>query len=62
MDKLMTLIDVSKELGVSRMTVYRLVRVKAIDSYRVGSQYRVSRYQLDKYLAENRVKANGNGQ
>ena len=50
--KYMTPIEVSKELGVCRLTVYTLIRKRILAAHVVGNQYRVSREQLDKYLTE----------
>ena len=56
MDELMTLKDVQKVLHIGRQSLYTLVRTRALGAYVVGNQYRVSREQLDKYLAGQRTR------
>ncbi len=46
----LTVKEVAKLLGVSRNTLYRLVRSKKLRSIRVGRQIRVPRSALEEYL------------
>lgn len=51
-NKLLTLQEVADYLGVSVYTVRRRVRAKKLQAFKVGGQYRVSRYALDLMLQE----------
>lgn len=45
-----TVPQIAAELGVSKMTVYRLVHAGEIPSYKVRNLYRVKRTDFDAYL------------
>jgi excisionase family DNA binding protein len=45
-----TVYEIARELGVSKMTVYRLVHSGAIASHRIGRSFRIKREALDAYL------------
>jgi len=42
--------QVSKLLGVSTKTVYRLLRVGALDSLKIGREFRVPKVNVMKYV------------
>lgn len=49
--------DVALELGVGKMTVYRLLQAGAIPGYRFGRRYRVRPEDLAAYIRDSRVEA-----
>jgi excisionase family DNA binding protein len=48
--KWMSVDDVADELGINKMTVYRMLAAGAIVSYRFGRVYRVKPEDLDVYI------------
>lgn len=52
---LLTVGDVASELRVSRTTVHRLIRRGELRAHALGSQYRITRKDLDRYLRGARV-------
>lgn len=52
---LLTVGDVASELRVSRTTVHRLIRRGELRAHALGSQYRITREDLDRYLRGARV-------
>ncbi len=55
----MSLEEVAEMLGVTYQLIYRLVRSGEIPAVRLGKLYRVSRTDLEKYLARNKNTAGG---
>ena len=55
----MGLDDVASLLGVTYLTIYRLVRAGDLPAVRLGKLYRVSRTDLERYLERNRTTAAG---
>jgi excisionase family DNA binding protein len=51
-DEYVTVQEVSEVLRVSKMTVYRLVRTKELDSKRIGRSIRIPVEDLERYLRE----------
>ena len=49
---LMTLDAAAKALGVSRSTLYRLIRTEQIKVVRPGRDVRVSRHALERYVSD----------
>lgn len=49
---LLTVGEIATKLRVSRMTVYRLVEIRDLESMRVGRSIRVRQSWLDAYLAK----------
>jgi excisionase family DNA binding protein len=51
---MLTIAETAAELGISKNTLYDLLRRRAINlsAHRLGRQLRVSRVNLDRYLAE----------
>lgn len=47
---LLTVGDVATELRVSRTTVHRLIRRGELRAHALGSEYRITRADLDGYL------------
>ena len=45
--------DMAKEFGIHEMTFYRMIRDKKIPAFKIGSQWRIRRADLEKWL-ENR--------
>lgn len=44
--------DMAEEFGIHEMTFYRMIRDKKIPAFKIGSQWRVRRADLDKWLDE----------
>lgn len=42
--------DMAGEFGIHEMTFYRMIRDKKIPAFKIGSQWRVRRSDLDKWL------------
>jgi len=53
--EMMTLHEVANYLNCHWFTVYRLVRRGALPAFRLGSNYRVRRTDLEKWIADRRV-------
>lgn len=49
--------DVVDELGIGKMTVYRLLRAGTIPSHQFGRLYRVRPEDLKAYIRDSRVAA-----
>jgi len=49
---LMTVTEVAAHLRVSKMTVYRLIKVGQLPAVRVGRGYRIKSQAVDKYLSK----------
>ena len=45
--------DMAHEFGIHEMTFYRMIRDKKIPAFKIGSQWRIRRADLEKWL-ENR--------
>jgi excisionase family DNA binding protein len=45
-----TVYEIARELGVSKMTVYRLIHSGELPSHRIGRSFRVKRESFDAYL------------
>jgi excisionase family DNA binding protein len=56
-EKWLTPEDVAGELGINKMTVYRLLDAGAITAYRFGRLYRVRPADLDAYIRSSRVQS-----
>ena len=52
MKTLMTVSEVALHLRVSKMTVYRLIKVGQIPAVRVGRGYRIKSASVNKYLSK----------
>lgn len=46
----LTVMDVARELGVSKMTVYRLCHSGELVNHRIGRSFRIKREAFDTYL------------
>jgi len=55
----LSLEDVAEMLGVTYQLIYRLVRAGDLPAIRLGKLYRVSRTDLEGYLARNKNDATG---
>ena len=49
-ERLLTIDDVAKYLGVNKFTVYRLVANKKIPAFKVGNQWRFKKEMVDSWL------------
>ena len=49
--------DVAGELGIGKMTVYRLLDAGTIPGYRFGRLYRVRPQDLEAYIRDSQVPA-----
>lgn len=57
----MSLEEVADMLGVTYQLIYRLVRAGELPAVRLGKLYRVSRTDLEEYLARNKNSASTGG-
>jgi excisionase family DNA binding protein len=44
--------DMADEFGIHEMTFYRMIRDKKIPAFKIGSQWRVKRTDLEKWLEQ----------
>jgi excisionase family DNA binding protein len=58
-DRLLTVGEVAATMRVSNMTVYRLIKSGQLAAVRVGKNYRIRESDVDGYLSERTVKAEG---
>jgi len=58
-DRLLTVGEVADIMRVSNMTVYRLIKSGQIGAIRVGKNYRIRESEVDRYLSERSVQAEG---
>ena len=58
-DRLLTVGEVAGTMRVSNMTVYRLIKSGQLPAIRVGKNFRIRESDVDKYLSERSVKAEG---
>ena len=42
--------DMASEFGIHEMTFYRMIRDKKIPAFKIGSQWRIRRADLEKWL------------
>ncbi len=59
MKTLMTVSEVATHLRVSKMTVYRLIKVGQLPAVRVGRGYRIKTQAVNKYLSKESTPARG---
>ena len=59
MKTLMTVSEVATHLRVSKMTVYRLIKVGQLPAVRVGRGYRIKSQAVNKYLSKESNAARG---
>jgi len=58
-DRLLTVGEVADIMRVSNMTVYRLIKSGQLGAIRVGKNYRIRESEVDRYLSERSVQAEG---
>jgi excisionase family DNA binding protein len=58
-DRLLTVGEVADVMRVSNMTVYRLIKSGQLGAIRVGKNYRIRESEVDRYLQERSVQAEG---
>jgi excisionase family DNA binding protein len=58
-DRLLTVGEVADVMRVSNMTVYRLIKSGQLAAIRVGKNYRIRESEVDRYLSERSVQAEG---
>jgi len=58
-EPLLTVGEVAQIVRVSNMTVYRLIKAGQLGAIRVGKNYRIRRRDLDRYLNDRAVRADG---
>jgi excisionase family DNA binding protein len=59
-DRLLTVSEVAATMRVSNMTVYRLIKSGQLPAIRVGKNFRIRESDVDRYLSDRSVKAEGN--
>lgn len=52
----MTVAEISQELKLHAMTVYRLINAGKLEAVKVGRSYRVAKSEFDRYLREARTR------
>lgn len=50
----LTVAEVAREWGVSKMTIYRLIHLGQLESYLISQSYRLAREDVDRYLHRHR--------
>jgi excisionase family DNA binding protein len=58
-DRLLTVAEVAGTMRVSNMTVYRLIKNGDLPAIRVGKNYRIRESDVDAYLSDRSVHAEG---
>ena len=53
MERWLTLKDLAEYLQVSKEKIYHLARGRNIPAYKIGSQWRFKRKEVDKWIEEN---------
>ena len=53
MEKWLTLRDLAEYLQVSKEKIYHLARSRSIPAYKIGSQWRFKRKEVDTWIEEN---------
>ena len=56
-DRLLTVGEVAAAIRVSNMTVYRIIKAGELRAIRVGTNFRIRRSELERYLSEHAVIA-----
>uniref|UniRef100_UPI003F494135 helix-turn-helix domain-containing protein n=1 Tax=Paenarthrobacter nicotinovorans TaxID=29320 RepID=UPI003F494135 len=59
-DKYLTVSDVAARIGVSKMTIYRMVRENTLGSLRIGKLIRIPEGEVSKLLAQARTVSKEN--
>lgn len=59
MENLLSIMDVARILGVTRMTVWRQIKGENLKAFRVGRQVRITQESLDEYLQKNKMPTRG---
>lgn len=54
-DKMLTIQEVMKILGISRVTLYTIIKEGKIPAYKIGHNYRILESELEKYINQNRI-------
>jgi len=52
----LTVAEVADKLGLSKMTVYRMIANKEIPAYQFGRAYRIDEEDFNKYVASSHIK------
>jgi excisionase family DNA binding protein len=58
-ERLLTVSEVASMMRVSNMTVYRLIKSGQLGAIRVGKNYRIRQSDVDQYLVDRSVRAQG---
>ncbi len=58
-DRLLTVAEVAGTMRVSNMTVYRLIKTGQLAAVRVGKNYRIRESDVNRYLGDRSVRAEG---
>lgn len=58
-DRLLTVGEVAATMRVSNITVYRLIKGGQLGAIRVGKNYRIRESDVNRYLSDRSVKAEG---
>lgn len=55
-DKMLNVREVGKILGISKMTIYRLIKEGKFPAYKIGNSIKILESELDRYLKECQVR------
>lgn len=56
MEELLTVQQVSQNLKLSKMTIYRYIKSLRLEAIKMGRDFRIRQSELDKFLKENKHK------
>lgn len=48
--------DLAEKLGVNIMTIYRYIKAKKLQSYKIGKEFRIDKKEFDRFLNSVRTK------
>ncbi len=56
MKTFLTIVDVSKTLNLSKMTIYRYINAGKLPAYKFGREFRIEPKEFDLFLKRNKIK------
>ena len=48
--------DLAEKLDVNIMTIYRYIKAGKLKAYKIGKEFRIDKYEFDKFLDEVKTK------
>lgn len=52
----LTVDDIADKLGLTEMTIYRLIKNGSIPSYKIGSSWRIKQEDFEKFMNDMKTK------